>query len=908
MDPLGALSIATGIVTFVDFGTKLVKLYLEIQKSNDGRSPAVSALEKESRELSGNATHARDNIAALQARYPRQSETLARLAVECAQAEKDLQSLTDSLAVKTGTQHGLRVRGAHALVAIRSRLKQGDIDGLQGRLRSIREQLMMAVIICIADDAARVCAQLSGVDNGVGELRGMLQTVIDKLHPEFATISRSRPLETDFERDQVASGLLTAITMADQTNQPGLDIPPAFESAPKNDGLICDRILSSLEFKGMTDRENQIENPFPQTFQWLLDDQRRGLSPTPPPTRFKEWLETETNQTPYWITGNPASGKSTLMKYIATNPQLQTHLQAWSGDLRLLICSVYFWNPGLSGQKSQAGLLSTILHQLLSQRPELCRRVAWRHYQYIQLTGPDRLSIRLHWTFEQLRDSVLQFLSLIEGTDRLALFVDGLDEYEGDPVNLISFLKQLHKSHNVKLCVSSRPWNIFKDEFRTYPSLRMELLTKADIETYVCERIGSSPTFQELRRPFATDIRNLESQIIDKADGVFLWVVLVVESLINTARENNDLREIWRVFHSLPPGLEELYSSMRERLDTTQRERASTMYQLLFRWNELVDHPFGALEFWTAANCHDPTQPQPYPKDEEVSGFLPVLERRLAGATGGILQIHLNPSEKPGSLSPEPSVGFLHRTVFDWLWSIRSIIEEDGPTNYDPALVLTSVLVSRWNSLCHTRADPPTTALETIFCVGQSCNHLPETRAKLLRIIGQLELSNGWDTDVWNSLLQPAGISVLSSHHISRSHSFLATCFLCPEYLQAKLESDSCATGLELPWRLHMLPTRFLDIKHKILVALILDAVLWTINGFSFVYVQSGNRSLQNLNLRLKTLETLVRARFAPCRFLRAEFERRAKDGYLPKEFLDSVRAVLEGKELVELTTIARRT
>jgi hypothetical protein len=704
--------------------------------------------------------------------------------------------------------------------------------------------------------------------------------------------------------------------MADQTNQPGLGIPPAFDSAPENDGLICDRVLSSLEFKGMTDRENQIENPFPQTFQWLLDDQRRGLSPAPPPTRFKEWLETQTNQTPYWITGNPASGKSTLMKYIATNPQLQTHLKAWSGDRRLLICSVYFWNPGLSDQKSQAGLLSTILHQLLSQRPELCRRVAWRHYQYIQLTGPDRLSIRLHWTFEQLRDSVLQFLSLIEGTDRLALFVDGLDEYEGDPIDLISFLKQLHRSHNVKLCVSSRPWNIFKDEFRTYPSLRMELLTKADIETYVRERIGSSPTFQELRRPFAPDVGELESQIIDKADGVFLWVVLVAESLINTARENNDLHEIWRVFHSLPPGLEELYSSMRERLDATHRERASAMYQLLFRWNELVDRPFGVLEFWTAANCHDPTQPQPYPKDEEVSGFLPVLERRLAGATGGILQIHVDrSSEKPGSLSPKPSVGFLHRTVFDWLWSIRSIIEEDGPTNYDPALVLTSVLVSRWNSLCHTLANPPTIGLEIIFHVGQSCNHLPETRAKLLRIIGQLELSNDWDTQVWVYLLRPTGVSFLSTYEFPKSHSFLATCFLCPEYLQAKLESDSCATGLELPWRLHMLPTWFWNTKHKGLVTLIVGALLHHAddNLFNPAQVILRNQPPRNFDLRLKTFETLVRARFAPRRFLRVEVEKlvkrakRVRRSGFPKEFLDSLRAVLEGKELVELTHITLR-
>ncbi len=150
IDPLSALSIATGIVTFIDFGAQLVTLYVEIQKSGDGRPAAFSALETESRELSGHVTHALDNIAALKERYPRQAELLARLAAQCGQAEKDLRSLADSLTVKSGSQGGLRGRGVSALLAIRSRLKQGDIDALQDRLRSIREQLMMATVMCIA--------------------------------------------------------------------------------------------------------------------------------------------------------------------------------------------------------------------------------------------------------------------------------------------------------------------------------------------------------------------------------------------------------------------------------------------------------------------------------------------------------------------------------------------------------------------------------------------------------------------------------------------------------------------------------------------------------------------------------------------------------------------------------------
>jgi len=150
MDPLSALSIATGIVTFIDFGAQLVTLYAEIQKSDDGRPAALSALETESRELSRHSSHALSNIAALKERYPRQVELLSRLAAQCAQAEKDLRSLTDSLTVKAASQNGLRARGALVLVAIRSRLKQGDIDALQDRLRSIREQLMMTAIMCIA--------------------------------------------------------------------------------------------------------------------------------------------------------------------------------------------------------------------------------------------------------------------------------------------------------------------------------------------------------------------------------------------------------------------------------------------------------------------------------------------------------------------------------------------------------------------------------------------------------------------------------------------------------------------------------------------------------------------------------------------------------------------------------------
>ena len=147
MDPLSCLSIATGIITFVDFGAKVVSLYLEVQESDDGRLAALSNLTRESQELSSNASHAREKIANLKGQYPRQAESFTRLAAECTEAEKDLRSLTDSLTAKPG--HGVRAWGARALTSLRGVLKQGDIENLQGRLGSIRQQTMMTVMMCI---------------------------------------------------------------------------------------------------------------------------------------------------------------------------------------------------------------------------------------------------------------------------------------------------------------------------------------------------------------------------------------------------------------------------------------------------------------------------------------------------------------------------------------------------------------------------------------------------------------------------------------------------------------------------------------------------------------------------------------------------------------------------------------
>ncbi|KAL2815817.1 hypothetical protein BDW59DRAFT_153633 [Aspergillus cavernicola] len=84
------------------------------------------------------------------------------------------------------------------------------------------------------------------------------------------------------------------------------------------------RVRSSLQFRGMDDRATRIKLAFPNTFQWLfeedIDSETEEEQPEP---SFRTWL-TSQDKTIFWITGVPASGKSTLMKFIAEHPQWKT--------------------------------------------------------------------------------------------------------------------------------------------------------------------------------------------------------------------------------------------------------------------------------------------------------------------------------------------------------------------------------------------------------------------------------------------------------------------------------------------------------------------------------------------------------------------------------------------------------
>jgi len=187
----------------------------------------------------------------------------------------------------------------------------------------------------------------------------------------------------------------------------------------------------------------------------------------------------------------------------------------------------------------------------------------------------------IKWTVATLQSA---FEKLIESATqrRLCLFIDGLDEYEGDHTAMARFLTKLGKHEHVEICISSRPLFEFENVFRSCPTLRLQDLTRSDISIYVKDRLGASERWTVLCGRQPDHARKLIEDAVKMANGVFLWVKLVLNSLIKGLDLDDDFEDLLKRLRRLPRGLEELYSHMLKTIDPPfYLEEAAMFFEIL---------------------------------------------------------------------------------------------------------------------------------------------------------------------------------------------------------------------------------------------------------------------------------------------------------------------------------------
>jgi hypothetical protein len=341
------------------------------------------------------------------------------------------------------------------------------------------------------------------------------------------------------------------------------------------------RIISSLGFTDMQSREHCIHEAYPNTYRWALTEDVHGLS---------TWLRTGAGI--YWVSGKAGSGKSTFMKFLGNDKHTHDLLYQWSGGPeRLIVVNCYFWYLGSSLQKSIEGLLRTILYQILKAHPSVAELL----FPVRQADAKNGFQeLQAFWTLKELQIAIRSVGDVISQTSaghssrRFCIFIDGLDEYNGYHGELIKLLQSFVKDGNIKLCISSRPWNVFVKAFENQtPHLFLHELTEGDIRHYVESRLKSSMSSPAAPGSSSDEeILSIANDIVARAEGVFLWVYLVVKSVTAGLDEGDQPAILRQRVLECPDDLESFFGTILSRIDSVYRHQTAQALMLAYKYAE----------------------------------------------------------------------------------------------------------------------------------------------------------------------------------------------------------------------------------------------------------------------------------------------------------------------------------
>ncbi|RYP76253.1 hypothetical protein DL771_001872 [Monosporascus sp. 5C6A] len=437
--------------------------------------------------------------------------------------------------------------------------------------------------------------------------------------------------------------------------------------------VLRPKLLERIWFRTMDDRLEAVEPAHRRTFSWALRQ----------PSDLSSWLTSGSGI--FWLSGKAGSGKSTLMKYLHSHEDTRLQLSNWGGASPLILGSFFFWNLGASEQKSHTGLSRAILYQLLVQNLPLISTLLPRMWQeacsyeahldnFIGLEPPSRAELAT--AFQRLLDA--------EVRQRFCFFIDGLDEYEGNLLDGIAFVQNLCLNPNIKILLSSRPIPLCTDAFSSLPTLRLQELTRADIENYVHDTIGSHKYLATLKASNPAGAEMVLQQLIDKSAGVFLWVILACRSVISGFAAYDTIAELIRRVDELPRELEGMFRHMLGKVEPRYFEHAAKMLRICYQRHvtnrALKHHRKGTPDIralpWDILDraAMDFENAPPFdnsPLDQEWAIWERV-EGRLRGRCGGLLEVRhvskpIGDRVSTQGVVMDATVEFMHRTVFEFL-------------------------------------------------------------------------------------------------------------------------------------------------------------------------------------------------------------------------------------------------
>lgn len=482
-------------------------------------------------------------------------------------------------------------------------------------------------------------------------------------------------------------------------------------------------VLKSLSFPLRSVRHENITIAHERTFTWTIDESDEETD-----GKFRNWLRTGDGA--FWVSGKAGSGKSTLMKFLADHNQVRSLLNEWAGEAELVTAAHYFWSTGSSMQKSHEGLYRTLLYEIFRKCPKLIPQLCPHVW-----TQTENLANNASWSNSKLRSILRALKECVDLPNRYCFFIDGIDEFNGDHLELCEILIDLARSSNIKLCLASRPWNIFVDIFGNdhMKMIRMEDLTRADILRFTEGQLTSHPRWG-LHQFRLKDKQYIIDSITAKAQGVFLWVFLVTRSLRYGLTNGDTMIELRDRLESLPVDLERFFEHMLEGVDPIYHEKMAASLSIARNAKQPLDSLLYSMyeqeyedEDYALNMTLAPIS------EEELDQLRNQCQRRINARCGGLLEV------KRGS------VQFLHRTVRDFLFTkdmddnLRMKVKPAFSVNLSTLRAFVAMQKCTPRSITNSPASTPLSLLqESLQYANNAIEDSPIQATELLEDLGSL--------------------------------------------------------------------------------------------------------------------------------------------------------------------------
>ncbi|KAK1763216.1 hypothetical protein QBC33DRAFT_562996 [Phialemonium atrogriseum] len=376
--------------------------------------------------------------------------------------------------------------------------------------------------------------------------------------------------------------------------------------------------LEYFRFPQMLLRQHTINSPAENTCQWLSET-----------TAFRDWIERRNVHVHFGllqITGKPGSGKSTLVKRIYQ--VTRSSLRAADGNF---VAGFFFNARGDTLERCAAGLFRSLLYQIGNLHPSCLGSI--KEYTVTELAGLEDDPAKYLNVLMSIVEEIFSTKAI--APRRSIIFIDALDECDPDEASETGYffarlVKSAYKA-GIKLdvCISRREYPSLT--IRDCQELCMETYNAQDIRQYISQRletVGIAPG----------DAKLLQDQISQRSNGIFLWVVLAVEGVLNDVENGKNAKYILKRTKALPKALKDLFGTLLKEMDPEDREISLRLFQWavlatnrlrLREWHHILafvrEPPPVSLKEWRESEHHTETDGQ--------------LERQIRRLSQGLLEV-----------------------------------------------------------------------------------------------------------------------------------------------------------------------------------------------------------------------------------------------------------------------------